>query len=213
MVGPATSPIESIAQSEKRWRGYVDRIRARDAKSLAHLYDETSSILYGLAVRILGDPKDAEEIVVDVYRQIWHSAAALDSDSRSGTVLSSLTLLTRRSAIDRIRSEGASRAALLAGNRDDSPVRAIDGQENLYRSKRELVQRALAELAPEQREAVELAFFHGLIDTEVSLTLSVPVGTIRQRIRAGMCKLREGLRRVSSVKTKADGRQRTYRTN
>ena len=211
MVGPATSPLENIAQAEKRWRGYVESVRARDVKSLARLYDETSSILYGLAFRILGDPKDAEEVVVDVYRQIWRSADAFES--RSGTVLSTLVLLTRRSAIDRIQSGALGPAALPAGAQEEFSVRAIDCPADMYRSERELVQRALAGLAPEQREAVELVFLRGLTDTEVSQTLGVPVGTIRERIRAGMGKLREGLRRVAAVEKKADGRQKTYRAN
>ena len=211
MVGPATSPLENIAQSERRWRGYLEGVRARDVKSLARLYDETSSILYGLAFRILGDPRDAEEIVVDVYRQIWHSTDAFESGI--GTVLSSLILLTRRSALDRIQSEAAGPPAPVASTREDFPVRAIDCPADRYRDERELVQRALAGLAPEQREAVELVFFRGLMDTEVSQTLGVPVGTIRERIRAGMGKLRERLRRVAAVERKADGRQKTYRAN
>lgn len=210
MVAPATS-LESIAQSEKRWREYIERIRARDIKSLAQLYDETSSILYGLAFRILGEPKDAEEIVVDVYRQIWRSADAFESGI--GTVLSFLILLTRRNALDRLESEVLGPVTPLADKQEEFSVRAIDQPGDIYRRERELVQRALAGLAPEQREAVELVFFRGLMDTEVSQTLGIPVGTIRERIRAGMGRLRKGLQRVAAVEKKADGRQKTYRAN
>ena len=204
MASPATSPLGNLAQSEERWRGYVERIRAKDAGSLARLYDETSGILYGLALRILNDPKDAEEVVVAVYQQVWTTANLLET----GAVLRSLIMLTRSRAIERIRS--GNRAASVTSVPEQFGIRVINGPESLYRRERDLAQRALAELAPEQREAVELAFFSGLPETELAQILGAPVGTIRHRIRAGVCKLREELRLVEST---ADGRQKAYRGN
>src|SRR5258706_12897036 len=100
---PATPPSRST-QNEVRWRSYLDGIREGRSESLGQLYDETSSMMLGLAVRVLRDPADAEEVVLDVYQQVWRSASTFDPSR--GTVLGWLTMVTRSRAIDRLRSAG-----------------------------------------------------------------------------------------------------------
>ena len=188
MTGPAST---GIAKNDVRWRTYVEGIRAGDSESLSRLYDESVSILYGLAVRILNDPADAEEVVLDVYQQVWRSAQKFDGSR--GTVWGWLTMLTRSRAIDRLRCSGPRRTRELPieENWEVPSGQAAPEEQSLMREERELVRRALASLGPEQREAIELAFFRGLTHVEVAEALGEPLGTIKTRIRVGMRKMRD----------------------
>ena len=181
------------ARSENRCREYLFGIEARDPDALARLYDETSGMLFGIAVRLLDSGADAEEVVLDVYKQVWKSAGAFD-DSR-GNVLCWLSVLTRSRAIDRLRQTG-SRAVRerpiedLGQARSPNPAPEV---ESMLREERRIIRRALEELMPQQREAIELAFFQGLTHFEVAERLGAPLGTIKTRIRTGMRLLRESL--------------------
>jgi RNA polymerase sigma-70 factor (ECF subfamily) len=180
-------------RNEERWRACLDRIRAGDADGLAQLYDETSTVLYGLAVRVLNDTADAEEVVLDVYKQVWKSTGTFDT--ARGSVFAWLAVLTRSRAIDRLRSRGSRRARELpieSGVETRSSAPAPEAQ-SIFGQERRLVRKALASLAIEQREAIELAFFRGLTHVEVSEAMGVPLGTIKTRIRIGMRKMRDVL--------------------
>src|SRR5689334_22214991 len=99
MISGATTG--GAAGVETKWRGLVDRIRARDGGALQSLYDETSRVLYSLALRVLNDREDAEEVILDVYQQVWNAADRYDAGR--GTVLSWMAVMTRNRAIDRVR--------------------------------------------------------------------------------------------------------------
>jgi RNA polymerase sigma-70 factor, ECF subfamily len=192
MQDSAASPSKG-ARNEERWRVYLDRIRARDSDALAQLYDESSSVLYGLALRVLNDPADAEEVVLDVYQQVWKSTQKFDSSR--GTIWGWLTVLTRSRAIDRLRSMGTRRARELpieTGGETRSTAPAPE-TESIFAQERKLVRHALAGLAPEQKEAIELAFFRGLTHVEIAEAVGAPLGTIKTRIRLGMRKMRDVL--------------------
>lgn len=193
MIGPAAINSEKLANHEKRWRSYIDGIRSGNHESLARLYDESSPILYGLALRILNDPADAEEVVLDVYQQVWRVAKSFD-ESR-GSVYGWLTVLTRSRAIDRLRCAG-SRRMRERPIAEDCQVRCkqpVPEEQTLLREERARVRGALAALSPEQREAIELAFFRGLTHVEVAEAMGVPLGTIKTRIRIGMRRMRDVL--------------------
>lgn len=193
MTSPAASSSNKLAQSDHRWREYVGGIRARNADALAQLYDETSTILYSFAVRMLNDAADAEEVVLDVYQQVWKSIETFDSSR--GTVLAWLTVLTRSRAIDRLRRAGPRRARETSIEKvwERPSDAAAPEAVSMFQEERRLVRRALESLAPEQREAIELAFFRGLTHMEVAEALGAPLGTIKTRIRVGMRKLRDAL--------------------
>ena len=197
------SPAGKAHEKELRWRLHLDRIRGGSSEALAQLYDETSSMLYGLALRILTDPPDAEEVVLDVYQQVWKSTHTFDPSR--GTVWGWLSVLTRSRAIDRLRTRAPRRARELpieAGceTQDRAPVPEA---ESIFAEERKLVRQALDQLAAEQREAIELAFFRGLTHVEVAEAMGVPLGTIKTRIRIGMRKMREALGSVASPEDKA----------
>jgi RNA polymerase sigma-70 factor (ECF subfamily) len=207
MTGPVASRFDALAHNEERWRGYLERIRAKDSHSLAQLYDETSSILYGLALRMLTDPAEAEKVILKVYEQVWTTDAF---DTVHGGVLAYLTALTRGCAVDRMRTgalasaprEGSGAPGIsCAGNISESE--SAFQTVNTFERERKLVQRALQMLPSEQRVAVELAFFGGLTETELAQALEAPVATVKRRIRLGMGKLREVLESVASIEKSA----------
>jgi RNA polymerase sigma-70 factor, ECF subfamily len=187
------SPLQRASLSDQRWCAYVDAIRQRDSNALACLYDETAGPLYGLALRILNDTADAEEIVMDVYQHVWRSAATFDSGR--GSVWGWLTVLTRSRAIDRLRRAGTrrNRELPIEGSRETPSALPAPETESIFRQERAILRQAVATLNAEQREAIELAFFRGLTHVEVAEALGTPLGTIKTRIRVGIQKLREAL--------------------
>ena len=197
MIGPAALPLPKAAQNEERWRAHLDGIRLRNSESLARLYDETSAILYGLALRVLNDPADAEEVILDVYQQVWKSTDTFDASR--GSVWGWLTVLTRSRAIDKLRRRGArrTRELPLESGWEAASSSPLPDSESMFAQERKLVRQALGTLAPEQREAIELAFFRGLTHVEVADALGTPLGTIKTRIRIGMRKLRETVEPVA----------------
>jgi RNA polymerase sigma-70 factor (ECF subfamily) len=176
---------------EARWRAYLEGIQARDPESLAKLYDESSRVLYGLALRVLADPSDAEEVILDVFHRVWNSVDRFDETR--GTVWAWLSVMTRNRAIDRLRQASTRRAREMPLETAGEPVTPCPENESILREERKLVRYAVETLPAEQREAIELAFFRGLTHTEVAETLGAPLGTIKTRIRVGMKKLREAL--------------------
>jgi RNA polymerase sigma-70 factor (ECF subfamily) len=184
---------------EPRWRACLEGIRTRDAGSLQTLYDESSRVLYSLALRVLNDREDAEEVILDVYQQVWKAVDRYDP--ARGTVLAWLAVMTRHRAIDRLRQSNVRRtreipveAAAEAASGSPAPE-----AETILEQRRRLIREAMGTLAPEQREPIELAFFSGMSHSEVAETLGAPLGTIKTRIRTGMQKLRKALPAELSV--------------
>jgi len=186
------------ATREEQWRGYLRDAAAGNTRALASLYDETCSLVYGIALRILRNEADAEEITSDVYSQVWRNASSFDGTR--GSVNAWLTMLARSRSIDRLRSRARARKeetldlAVNVPCAGETPERA-----SWLGQQRSIVRRALETLSPEQREAIELAYFSGLTQTELAERLQQPLGTIKTRIRLGMIKLRERLQYASEA--------------
>ena len=191
-LAPQT-PFGKMARNEVRWRSYMGGMRSGQTEALAHLYDETSSIVFSLALRVLGNQADAEEVVLDVYQQLWSGRHTFDPDR--GTVWGWLTTMTRSRAIDRLRSAGTRRGRELPLEEGwEAPCGSrLPEAESIFQQEQKLVRDALANLSPEQREAIELTFFRGLTHVEVAEALGTPLGTIKTRIRVGIRRLREAL--------------------
>ena len=170
------------------------RIAGGDRSAFARFYDHYSGLLFTIAVKILNDTKEAEDVLQEVFLQIWNKADAYDP--LLGKPASWAVTLTRNKAIDRIRSsqrrskliEQAAVEAAVAPDNSPSANEKLHGRENA-----QLIRSEVAALPPDQRRAIELAFFSGLTQDEVSQTLQEPLGTIKARIRRGMLKLREKL--------------------
>ncbi|MFN0165226.1 MAG: sigma-70 family RNA polymerase sigma factor [Bryobacteraceae bacterium] len=175
------------------WLEYVQKTAHGDESALGSLYDQSSGLVYSVALRILGRPEDAEEVTLDVFTQVWRSAGAFDA--ARGSVPAWLITLTRSRAIDRLRSQA--RRGQFEELNDPPPDAAASGpspeEATFSRQQQVLVQGALGCLAPEQREVIQLAYFSGLSHSELAERLGLPVGTVKTRIRLGMMKLRESL--------------------
>jgi RNA polymerase sigma-70 factor, ECF subfamily len=180
---------------EAEWSSYVRRCAESDQSALGALYDESSRHVYGVALSVLRDPADAEEVTLDVYSQVWRSAAVYSS--QRGSVVAWLLTLARSRAIDRLRSRA---------NRQKREEPIEESQQQTFSTTgatpeeaaaavqtRQRIQNALRGLPQDQREAVELAYFSGLTHSELAVHLRQPLGTIKTRIRMGMMKLRESL--------------------
>jgi RNA polymerase sigma-70 factor (ECF subfamily) len=171
------------------------RIAAREVEAMGELYDQLSAPLFSLAVQMLADSSEAEEVIQDVFVQIWEKAATFDLTL--GTPFHWAISITRHRAIDRLRSRKR-RARLLeeaqtyAEPELDSAAKAASAA--LTEDESGAVRLALQKLPAEQRQPIEMAFFGGLAHQEVAEALDQPLGTIKARIRRGLMKLREVLR-------------------
>jgi RNA polymerase sigma-70 factor (ECF subfamily) len=164
-----------------------------DQSALAALYDATNRVVFGLVLRILSDRSTAEEVLLDVYTQVWRQAALYDR--KRGAPLAWLMTIARSRAIDRFRS-----GRLDQQNRESLDdlghlsSASLNPEENTALSERQrLVRAALNSLSVEQREVIELAYYGGLSHSEIALRLGQPLGTVKTRTRLGMMKLREAL--------------------
>lgn len=170
-------------------------IAAGDASSLSALYDRYSGIVLATCLRILNDRADAEEVLGDVFWQVWEQAGRFDA-ARGSTVTWILTLARSRS-IDRWRSI-RTRARISepeeAGAEPGAPPAAAEAFASVLQSQqRSALQGALGRLDASQREALELAYYGGLTHSEISGRLGVPLGTIKTRIRQGLIRLKDSL--------------------
>ena len=158
-----------------------------DEAALAELYDRFGRIAYGLALRILRDPSLAEDAVQDAFLAAWRTAVSFDPGrGKASTWL--LTLVHRR-AVDVVRREERRRADPL----DADPVASGESTDETaeVRSDRRRVQAALAELPPDQRQALELAYYGGLSQSELAERLGVPLGTVKSRMFVALSRLRD----------------------
>jgi RNA polymerase sigma-70 factor (ECF subfamily) len=164
---------------------------AQDRQALADFYDQTSTILFSLAVRILGDVHEAEEVIQDVFVQIWDKAAAFDP--AIAAPLHWALSITRNRCIDRLRAR--QRRSRLVDELEKASVVQVADNPPLASTADELaaVRSAVAGLPSEQRQAIEMAFFGGMTHLEIAEALKEPLGTIKARIRRGMLKLQDAL--------------------
>ncbi len=158
-----------------------------DESALGELYDRYGRVAYGLALRIVRDRALAEDAVQEAFLAVWRSAGAfLAEQGKPSTWI--LTLVHRR-AVDLVRREERRRADPL-----DDVEPATGGatdEEAWLRAQRQVVQEALRKLPPEQREAIELAYYGGFTQSELAEKLGQPLGTIKSRMFAGLKRLRE----------------------
>ena len=164
-------------------------IAHRDEQALASLYDRYRIILFGLLVRILNSREEAEDVLQEVFLQIWRRAG--DFDEQRGRPFTWLVTLARSRAIDRLRLLGARQRVAESAARDTYDEVSDAATDTLHSEQREIVQRALAELPEEQKRALLLAYFEGLTQSEIAARLGTPLGTVKTRMRSGMLKLRE----------------------
>jgi RNA polymerase sigma-70 factor, ECF subfamily len=180
-------------------RDLLVRAADGDQQAIAALYDRYGGVLYAVAYRVARQRADAEDAVVEAFTQAWRDASRFEASR--GSVAGWLTMIARsraldivraRSRRDRITASASSRepeGSLAMGSSPADPAASYDTTE-----RKRQVQAALETLSPPQRQAIELAFFEGLSQSEIAQRLEEPLGTIKTRVRLGMQKLRESLR-------------------
>jgi RNA polymerase sigma-70 factor (ECF subfamily) len=163
----------------------VFAIRSSDQTAMAVLYDRYSSIVYSVALRVLGDTAAAEDILQDVFMQLWRNPGAFDASR--GNLGAWLAVITRNRSIDALRKrrpESDFENVVLSVE----PDLATEADRSRAAGK---VRAALAAMPDNQRKALELAYFEGLTHTEIAAKTGEPLGTIKTRIRAGLLTLRK----------------------
>ncbi len=165
---------------------------ARSDAALAQMYDLTASKLYGLARAMLSNAADAEEVVCDVFVQVWQTAQSFDSSR--GSVLAWLMMICRSRALDVLRQR-KSRREQDTQELPEHEESADAGPEDVLAQFQEgtAVHHALAQLTPLRRELVGLAFFKGLSHQEIAAETQLPVGTVKSHLRRSLLALREAL--------------------
>ena len=166
-------------------------IAAKDEAALAMLYDRYRIILFGLLMRILNNREEAEDVLQEVFLQVWRKAA--DFDQNRGRPFTWLVTLARSRGIDRLRTLAARERLAEAGAQGASEQTSDAATDAFKSEQRGLVTNALAQLPDEQKRPIMLAYFDGLTQSEIATRLGAPLGTVKTRMRTGLMKLREML--------------------
>jgi RNA polymerase sigma-70 factor (ECF subfamily) len=177
----------------------IARIGRRDQSAFSALYDRLSGPLYSLAMKMLGDPAEAQDALQDVFLQIWSRAGTYDPEQSS--VFSWTVLLTRSRVIDRLRARDRRLRVVVESTAENKVAEATDASTvesaaDTATKKDEAahVRSLLNDLPEDQRQAIELAFFGHRTHHEIAAQLGQPLGTVKARIRRGLLKLREQFR-------------------
>ena len=171
----------------------AQRLLQRDVGAFEELYDRHSRIVYGLVLRILQQATTAEEVVQDVFLQLWRNASHYDSSR--GPFLPWLLTLARNRALDHLRLKSERQRRLEDQAEELPPAIALPDYEGGLDQKRRAtrVRELMSALQPQQRRAIELAYFEGMSHSEIAEKLREPLGTVKSWIRNGLLKLKEGL--------------------
>jgi RNA polymerase sigma-70 factor (ECF subfamily) len=192
----SAASTHSVNPSEDQSREVelLRQIARGDRAAFAEFYDRNSALMFSVALKILNNATEAEDVVQETFLQVWEKAAKFDPNL--GRPSSWVAILVRNRAVDRIRAsqrrlrlaEDAGAAAAIANDAADTVNDALRGREQAG-----MIQSAIVGLPGEQRQAIELAYFSGLTQDEISKKLNTPLGTIKARIRRGLLKLRDQL--------------------
>ncbi len=162
-----------------------------DVSAFEALYDRYASTIYGLLLRILGNPDDAQEVLQEAFVKAWTSAQMFDAVR--GSEIAWLISIARSRGIDRLRSRRTRVEREEEAGREPRTERDSVEDEIVQAEECTAVRGALAELPPPQRLALELAYFEGLSQSEIAARLNQPLGTVKTRMQLGMKKMRERL--------------------
>lgn len=175
----------------------MEAIAKGSAASLSALYERYSSILKALIVRVVHDDAEADDLLQEIFMQVWQQAQNYSSDK--GKPLGWIVTLTRRRAIDRLRKRQAycrakDRFEVNVERQPESWVHNRIDDDLTMGDLRTFLNSRISQLPPFQRQAIELAFFQGMSQREIAIATDTPLGTIKTRLELGLRKLSESIR-------------------
>lgn len=181
-----TAPIQPVPDS-----ALIEKMMAGDEAALSTIYDRYSAMLFGVLMRVLHDQQAAEEVLQDLFLQLWRNAARFDPGR--GSLPAWLLVSARNRAISRLR--GRPYREILEekeGTYANTFVAADNLEDEAFRRElRDKLNDALGKLPAEQRQAVELAYFEGMTQTEIAARTGSPLGTVKTRVRSAMQSLKQ----------------------
>lgn len=190
--GHSTDPTPPDERSSSREvdERLIEGLRINDEGSLAAVYDSYASLAYGLALRVLRAPPDAEDVVQDSFLALWKQAERLDA---SRGIRSYLMTIVHHKAIDKLRQKGRHRETDLEGPAAELASSDDPATEAVRTTERETIVEAMKSLPAEQQQTLQLAYFNGLTLNEVARHMQVPQGTVKSRLRLALGHLRKQL--------------------
>lgn len=194
-TGPSTSGQARVHQDLDR--ALLRRMADGDESALAALYDGWAERVHSFAFWILKDPDEAEDVVEETFWQAWRTASRYDGQRGSGSTW--LMMIARSRALDRLRARrrwadwSADRSNTGTLGEGRSAAAEVPDVQSEKSERQSAVVAAMLTLPPEQREALEMAFFGGLSHSEIAARVAEPLGTVKTRIRLAMQKLRPRL--------------------
>jgi RNA polymerase sigma-70 factor (ECF subfamily) len=195
--GPSPDPLPRVSRTRVVPGGrrmneaaeLMGRIVGRDERALEILYDRFSRALYAAVIVIVKKREDAEEILCEIFQQVWEKAASYDLER--GAVYTWLLRMARNRAIDRIRSREYKNRSQDADEVEEMDALAAPSAENaldhiVLSERAGFVKQALGEISPDQRRVLEIAYFEGFSQSQIAERLDLPLGTVKTRMRDGM---------------------------
>lgn len=174
------------------------RIGRRDLRAFEAIHDRYGDLVYSVALRVVGDPHVAEDVAQDVFLRVWRKPERFNQER--GKFVTWILSVTRNRSIDERRSQGRRlrHLAMPAGPEEEDVLPSSDERDDpalaaVLSEERTAVREALEVLPPEQKLAIQLAYFSGLTQQEIATKLGQPLGTVKTRIRLGMRKMRTAL--------------------
>ena len=191
---PESSSSQPTPPSPPMDTEIYEALKAGQQSALSILYNRYGRLVYGIALHMLKNPQEAEDLTQEIFLTLWRSKAY---NPARGTLSSFLTTMTRSRAIDKLRSRGTSlkliqRWSQMMISEETSSLTPFESASLSQRS--HYVRNALAQLPEKQRQVLEMAYYEGLSQSEIAAQLGIPLGTIKTWSRQGLLNLRKNLR-------------------
>lgn len=181
----------SFLQSQSDTELYLE-LRAGQSAVLRVLYDRHAGLVHGIALNVLGNAQEAEDLTQDIFLTLVRGSSY---DPRRGTLRTFLAILTRSRALDRLRSRGAAHRVLerWQPSKTEEITTNLPLEQASQNEQSQEVQAALAQLSEEQQQILKMSYYDGLSQAEIAKQLDIPLGTVKARARRGLLKLRQTL--------------------
>lgn len=194
MTPSAPTVASRTSREQHELRDLISQISEGDEDAMRTFYKQTVKLVYGMALRVISNTHEAEEVALEVFMQVWRNASSYNSELSEP--LTWLLMIAKRRAIDRKRN--ISKKLMTEEIFDENMAGTEDSAEHSYIAgqKREIVRNALDQLTQKQRRVIELSYYYQMSHSEIAEHLDMPVGSVKSTIRVAMVKLRNIIKKV-----------------